>query len=123
MRTLTLILLAAWLHSHAFAADCGNDATPEQIAKAVEDAVRQKEPLSGGKPIVPDATVAKAIHFAVASAVYGKEGVERERPFRAVRSGEYWVVYGCMPPEMLGGVAVTIIRARDGAVISLSSGQ
>jgi hypothetical protein len=123
MRTLSLIVVAACFYSRTFAADCGNDATPEQIAKAVEDAVRQKEPLSGGKLVVPDATVAEAIHLAVASAVYGKEGVERERPFRAVRSGDYWVVYGCLPPNMLGGVAVTIIRARDGAVISVSSGQ
>jgi hypothetical protein len=123
MRALLLIIATSWFCGCAVAGDCGNDATPEQIANAVKEALRQKEPLSGGQLVVSDAEVAEAIHLAVAGAVYGKKRIESERPFRAVRSGEFWVVYGCLPKDMLGGVAVTVIRTRDGAVISVSAGQ
>jgi len=57
--------------------------------------------------------------------------MERERPFKAVRSGDLWIVYGCMPTEaelgpgrvQLGGVAVTFIRARTGEVIWITARQ
>jgi hypothetical protein len=123
MRALLLIIATSWFCGYAVSGDCGSDATPEQIANAVKEALRQKEPLSDGKLVVSDAKVAEAIHVAVAGAVYGKKQIERERPFRAVRSGDFWVVYGCLPKDTYGGVAVTVIRAKDGAVISITSGQ
>jgi hypothetical protein len=72
---------------------------------------------------VANAEVAQAIHRAVAGAVYGTKEVEGQGPFHAVRSGEFWVVYGCLPQNMFGGVAVTVIRASNGEVISITHGQ
>jgi|GEM_PF-2436160 len=124
MRTVLTAIVVCWCTS-ALAQECGNDPSPEQLAKAVKEALQQKEPLGGEKLVVPTAEVAQAIHAAVAGAVYGKESTERERPFKAVRAGDIWVVYGCMPkdPELLGGVAVTFIRARTGEVIWITAGQ
>jgi hypothetical protein len=125
MRALILTTLIAGLGVSGLAQTCGNDPTPEQLAKALEEAMQQKAPLGGEKLIVPTAEVAQAIHSAVAGAVYGRESIERERPFKAVRSGDIWVVYGCMPKdsETLGGVAVSFIRARTGEVIWITAGQ
>ena len=124
MRTVLLAAASCWC-TLLFAQDCGNDPTPEQLAKAVTEALQHRQPLEGETLVVPTAEVAQAIHAAVAGAVYGKKSIERERPFKAVRSGDIWVVYGCMPkePEMYGGVAVTFIRARTGEVIWITAGQ
>jgi hypothetical protein len=121
MRTLLPIVAVVILSSCVFAADCGNDATPEQIAGVVADALRNSH--AGNKPLVADAEVAQAIHRAIAGAVYGSKEIDGQRPFRAVRSGEFWVVYGCLPRDMLGGVAVTVIRASNGEIVSIMRGQ
>jgi len=125
MGTLILSVLIAGLRVSALAQPCGNDATPQQLAKIVQEALQQKQPLAGEGLVVPTAEVAQAIHRAVAGAVFGYKEIERQRPFKAVRSGDFWIVYGCMPvdPNLLGGVAVTIMRARTGEVISVSHGQ
>jgi hypothetical protein len=95
----------------------------EDIEKHVQEALRQKRPLEAGKLVVPTAAVAEAIHSAVAGAVYGRDQIEKQRPFRAVRSGEFWVVYGYLPPDTLGGVAVTVLRASNGEIIWIMHGQ
>jgi len=122
MRTLLAIIAVLCLGRCVFAADWG-DATPAQIADLVADSLRQKASVSGDKPLVATADVAQAIHRAVASAIYGEKEIEGQRPFRAVRSGEFWVVYGCLPQNMLGGVAVTVIRASNGEIISITHGE
>ena len=99
------------------------DSTQEEIDRAVEEALKQKAPLPDGALVVPNEAVAEAIHYAVAGAVYGREALDKQRPFRADRSGDFWVVHGYLPPDMLGGVAVTIIRAKNGEVIWIAHGQ
>jgi hypothetical protein len=129
MRALISTILIAGLHVSVLAQTCGNDPTPEQLAKCIREASNQKAPLPDGKFVVPTAEVAQAIHRAVAGAVFGDKEVERERPFKAVRSGDVWVVYGCMPTNndpsiaIVGGVAVSVIRARTGEVIWITAGQ
>jgi hypothetical protein len=93
------------------------------IEKHVQQALRQKAPLEEGKLVVPTAAVSEAIHNAVAGAVYGRDQIEKQQPFRAIRSGEFWVVYGYLPPDTLGGVAVTVLRASNGEVIWITHGQ
>jgi hypothetical protein len=93
------------------------------IEKHVQEALRQKAPLEEGKLVVPTAAVAEAIHNVVAGAVYGTDQIEKQRPFRAVRSGEFWVVYGRLPPDTLGGVAVTVLRASNAEIIWITHGQ
>jgi hypothetical protein len=55
--------------------------------------------------------------MAVAAAVYGKDMIEHERPFRSVRAGEFWVVFGSVPFGAVGGTAVTVIRASNGEIL------
>ena len=85
MRTLILAAFVSALRVSALAEPCGNDATPEQLAKAVKEALQQKAPLAEGRLVVPTAEVAQAIHRAVTGAVFGHEEIERQRPFKAVR--------------------------------------
>jgi len=98
-----------------------DDMYAKAAAEHVREALAQKDPLlwKKGALVVPNADVAKAIHRAVAGAVYGKADVDSERPFRAVRSGDYWVVFGSLPRGWVGGTAITVIRASDGRVMRI----
>jgi hypothetical protein len=94
-----------------------DDPPAAAIAKTVREALRQKKPVTNyDKPIVPTAEVAVGIHKAVTTGIYGRESIGQD-PFRAVRSGDFWVVYGDLPKGFFGGVPITVIRARDGRVM------
>jgi NTF2 fold immunity protein len=119
-RLLTPLLLAA-----VTAATYGGSQTTEEsiyldaAANHVKEALRQGKPLSWKTDalVVPNANVAEAIHSAVAGSVYGDEKIQKQRPFRAVRTGEFWVVFGSLPEKTLGGTAVTVIRASNGEIL------
>lgn len=68
---------------------------------------------------VPSEKIAVTIHQAVASSVFGDEHIRKQQPFFAVRSGEFWVIYGSVPGGGLGGSAVSVIRASNGEVLSV----
>jgi hypothetical protein len=97
----------------------------EEAAQHVKDALRQGKPLAWkiNTLVVPNEKVAEIIHSAVASAVFGDDKIQKQKPFHAVRSSEFWVVYGTLPPGMLGGTAVTVIRASNGEVLRIIHGH
>jgi hypothetical protein len=114
MKLLTLIFVTVTLIQSLRASD---DPTAEQIEKFVREALQQKTPVTNyDKPLVPTAEVAVGIHKAVTTGIYGRESIGQD-PFRAVRSGEYWIVYGDLPRDVFGGVPITMIRASDGKVM------
>jgi len=118
-----LCSLAVVLLSFRYAV-ASDDPPAAAVEKLVREALRQKKPVTNyDKPIVPTAEVAVGIHKAVATGIYGKEGIGIE-PFRAMRSGQFWVVYGDLPKDTFGGVPITVIRASDGKVMWVTaSGQ
>jgi NTF2 fold immunity protein len=120
MKRFLLVLLSMTLT----AAHNGNAITTESIyadaaANHVKEALRQGKPLSWKTDarVVPNANVAEAIHSAVAGSVYGDEKIQKQKPFRAVRTGEFWVVFGSLPEKTLGGTAVTVIRSSNGEIL------
>jgi hypothetical protein len=96
----------------------------EQAAKEVIEALRLGKPFQKSSlSVVPNEKVAQIIHSAVASAVFGDDKIQNQQPFHAQRFGEFWVVYGTLPSGMLGGTAVTVIRASNGEVVRIIHGQ
>ena len=122
MRTLVYFFTFACLCASVQAT--ATDPEARWAASFVRWALEQEEPLEQDGPIaslvVPSAEVAIAIHQAVAGAVFGEERL-RDKPFVAIRSGDYWVVRGTLPPEMLGGTPVTVIWAKDGKVLCVTA--
>jgi NTF2 fold immunity protein len=117
---------ALWLTCYFTATALADDELYKRAAEidvrdVLEHPSRPSEP--GGGLIVSNAAVAIAIHEAIASAAYGREVIEKERPFHAVRVADFWWVCGSMPKGFLGGVAISVIRARDGQVMRLSHPQ
>jgi hypothetical protein len=72
---------------------------------------------------VPDAETAVEIALAVLGAVYGKEKIASEKPFRAVLHGDIWTVEGSLRPGWLGGVALAEISKTDATVLRVSHGR
>lgn len=124
MKSLLWSLLSLGFLGSTFAEPDKDQPDPKTIEKFVAEALQQKTPVTNyDKPIVPTAEVAVGIHKAIATGIYGRDSLGQE-PFRAVRSGEYWVVYGALPKDFFGGVPITVIRASDGKVMWVTiSGQ
>jgi hypothetical protein len=121
MRALLFIGAIISISGAMFAGPKPDEPDPKAIEEHVEEGLRQKAPRTDGLLVIPTAEVAVAIHEAVAGAVFGKDAIEQQSPARAVRSGEFWVVFGILPPDTFGWAATTVIRASDGKVIWITA--
>jgi hypothetical protein len=66
---------------------------------------------------VPDEETAIAIAVAVWSPIYGKNAIEKDKPFRARLSEGVWTVKGTLPKGQKGGVAEADIAKDDGRIL------
>jgi hypothetical protein len=73
--------------------------------------------------LVPTADVAIRIAVAVWEPIYGKQNIERQKPFRATLANGVWHVQGSLPQGWLGGVALAEISRKDGRVLRVSHGK
>jgi hypothetical protein len=95
------------------------------ISYAAEAQKHNYKPPSG---YVPDEETAIKIAVAVWSPIYGKEQIEKEKPFKATLKNGVWYVMGSLPepPEgevVRGGVAEAEINKEDGKIIRISHGK
>lgn len=52
--------------------------------------------------------------------IYGKNTIERERPYRVTLvNNEYWYITGSLPENALGGTFFISINKQDGKIISI----
>ena len=72
---------------------------------------------------VPDAATAIAIAVAVWNPIYGKEHIEREKPFVARLEDGVWTVGGSLTKGMPGAVAEAEIAKDDGRILRVSHGK
>jgi hypothetical protein len=72
---------------------------------------------------VPDNITAIKIAEAVWTPIYGREAIEKEKPFEATLECQVWTVKGTLPKGFAGGVAVARISKRDGKIIEVFHGK
>jgi hypothetical protein len=122
MRAFWCIVDCLFLAASALGQPTAEDPETKWAAARVQQALLQHEPIPWSKSrlVVPTAEVAIGIHTAVVRAAFGETAL-RDKPFVAVRSGDYWVVHGTLPPGTVGGTPITVIRAKDGAVLWVMS--
>jgi hypothetical protein len=88
--------------------------------------VPQKHSYVPKDGFVPDENTALQIAMAVLVPIYGKETIDKEKPFGAVLENEIWYVGGSMPKPksekeiVKGGVAIIEISKKDGRIIRVS---
>jgi hypothetical protein len=107
---------------------CAQPSASEVRAIYEKDAKEQVRTALSKKPpnamltraAVPTEKVAAEIHQAIAGAIYGAEHIQKQKPFLPIRYGDFWIVYGSVPGKSLGGTAVSVIRASNGEVLSVT---
>lgn len=72
---------------------------------------------------VPDSSTAINVALSVLEPVYGKDTIEREKPFRATLNEDVWTVEGTLSPGNLGGTAVVEIDKRTARIIRMTHGK
>ena len=83
----------------------------------------QKHNYKPAMGYVPDQETAIRIAVAVWSPIYGKEQIEKEKPYKAILKNGIWYVTGSLPEGWLGGVAEAEINKESGCIIRISHGQ
>ena len=84
----------------------------------------QEQPAPA-RDFVPDEATAIRIAEAVFIPIYGEKHMKSERPFHARLDGEYWIVYGSLPPSkskdflMVGGTMMAEISRKTGEIRSV----
>ncbi|MDR1967599.1 MAG: YbbC/YhhH family protein, partial [Burkholderiaceae bacterium] len=73
--------------------------------------------------LVPTAEVAIRIAVAIWEPIYGKENIERQKPYTAKLVNGVWHVEGFLPPDRMGGTALAEISQTNGTVLRVSHGQ
>ncbi len=73
--------------------------------------------------VVPDSSTAVDMGMLILSKVYGDTLIKSEKPFTAVLSRGYWIVYGNIGNKMVGGVAEIVLKKGNGQVINISHGK
>jgi len=78
------------------------------------------------KPVegyVPDEATAINIAIAIWIPIYGKDHIEKKKPYHAVLKNGIWYVYGSLPSGWRGGVPEAEIIKRNGKIIRISHGK
>jgi hypothetical protein len=73
--------------------------------------------------VVPDSETAGNLAILILSRAYGKDKIEKEKPFTTLFKDGYWIVYGDLPDGYIGGVAEIVIRKSNGEIINISHGK
>lgn len=66
---------------------------------------------------VPDEQTAIAIAVAVWIPIYGREEIEKEKPYKATLKNGVWTVTGSLPEGYDGGTAIAEISKEDGRIL------
>ncbi|VXB50338.1 NTF2 fold immunity protein [Massilia sp. 9I] len=72
---------------------------------------------------VPNAKVAEQIAYAVLIPIYGRENIDKQRPFKVTlkRHGTVWKVEGTLPESVAyGGTFEVEIAKHDGRIIRMA---
>ena len=92
-------------------------------AFALGKAMREPHVPAATFAVVPNEEIATQVAVAALAPIYGRENIERQKPFRAALSGDVWTVEGSLPPGFVGGVAIAEISKADGHIIRMTHGK
>jgi hypothetical protein len=93
----------------------------EYVRRQIASSHSSAPPKAG---MVPDASTATAIAFAVGVPVFGKKQMDGEQPFRADLQNGVWTVLGTLHCASCdGGTLIVQINKSDGRILHLLHSQ
>jgi len=84
------------------------------------------EQVDGYRPsagFVPNEETAIGIAEAVLFAIYGKENIERQKPYKVSFSEGLWTIKGSLPQSHVGGTFFIQIDKMDGTIKKVMHGR
>ena len=121
MLTSIRLTIVASILLAAFAAQSSKDQEEFEFTRRQIHTAPNFVPKGG---VVPDASTATAIAYAVAVPVYGKKMMDDELPFRADLKDGVWTVLGTLHCSSCdGGTAVVQIDKATGKIVYLTHFQ
>ena len=54
---------------------------------------------------------------------YGKENIEKQKPYQIYLINNYWILFGSLPEDSLGGTFLIILDKRDSRVLKMEHGK
>jgi hypothetical protein len=93
---------------------------PAGVLHAEEGVPHNYKPAGG---YVPNNETAIAIAVAVWNPIYGKENIEKKKPFKATLKEGIWYVTGSLPFGWVGGVPEAEISKDDGRILRVTHGK
>jgi len=73
--------------------------------------------------VVPDEQTAISIAVAVWCPIYGKDKIEKQKPYQVSLVDGYWFVSGSLSNQKTGETAKIVIDKEDGRIIDISHGK
>ena len=94
----------------------GEDYARKGLAEAKTDTL---DILPVDKKLIDNEEIAIKFAEVILFKVYGKETIEKERPYEVHLVDGYWIINGTVPKGALGGAFEIIFSSKDGQVIRL----
>ena len=99
----------------------------EKYAKEELDAVLAKKPghnvVDNKELIVKESNTAIKISEAILFDIYGKENIERQKPYEKYLIKNYWVISGTLPKGCKGGTFLIIIDGKNAQILKITHGK
>ncbi|MBW1654336.1 NTF2 fold immunity protein [Flavobacterium quisquiliarum] len=83
----------------------------------------QHNVINNKEIIIKDSITATKIAEPILYDIYGKENIEKQRPYEIYLLENYWVISGTLPENYLGGTFLIIIDARNSQIIKITHGK
>ncbi|KUJ60061.1 hypothetical protein AR687_20115 [Flavobacteriaceae bacterium CRH] len=86
-----------------------------------------KEPqhnvVNGETLIIKDSISAIKIAETVLFEIYGKQNIEKQKPYETYLIDTYWIISGTLPQKYKGGTFLIIIDSRNSKILKITHGK
>ncbi len=100
-----------------------NKIEAERELKIALNGKTQHNVIDNKTVILKDRNVAILIAETILFNLYGKENIQRQKPYAVDLLDNYWVISGSLEKDMLGGTFLIILDSRNSEVLKITHGK
>lgn len=93
----------------------------KEILKEIRDSTSHN--VIGKDEFITDEKTAISIAQPILFNGYRKDNILKQRPYKIGKVKNYWIIYGNIPKNQIGGVFEIIIDSKNGEIIRLTHGE
>ncbi|TPG33882.1 YbbC/YhhH family protein [Flavobacterium pectinovorum] len=100
----------------------GKEYAQEELKRALSKEV-QHNIINNKTILIKDSVIAIKIAEPILFEIYGKQNIEKQRPYEIYLLQNYWVISGTLPEDYLGGTFLIIIDSKNSKIIKITHGK